>query len=143
MECPICIQPINPSNMYETVCGHRFHKNCLCTWFNSRLSESASCPLCREDIKYDRGIVEYWDPTNLKIKRIQNSKGDYAFYPNGKQRYSLKIDRKQNNRIIGGKIYNVYNFDREINLNTHFIREHYPKLIQLQQNSNYDIYNDL
>ena len=143
MECAICMLPMNPGTFTTTLCNHNFHKNCLCAWFNSRIGEPATCPLCRTQIEYDRGIVEYWDPHSRKIKNIQNSKGNYGFYYNGKKKYYLEIDRRNDNKIIGGIIYGKFRFDNIIKLNSKLIQKYRKELDKMQTNENYDIREDI
>ena len=144
MECSICIQSMGPGSYTTTVCGHSFHKNCLCSWFNARLDEPATCPLCRADIKYDKGVIKYWDTDKKKLKLIQNQDGDYFFYPDtSRRKYFLKIDRKQNNKIIGGVLYARFRFEKNIHISEEFINLHYNKLLKLQSDDNYDIFDDL
>ena len=143
MECAICMLPMNPGTFTTTLCNHNFHKNCLCAWFNSRIEEPATCPLCRADIKYDKGVINYWDTNRKILKRIENPTGDYFFYRNGKRKYSLKINRKENNRVIGGEIYSRFRFDNKIIVTPDLINKHYDKLEKMIQDENYDIFDDL
>ena len=55
MNCPICLTTLTHSDCYTTICGHQFHHNCLQSWFNTSLQSEATCPVCREDLIYDRG----------------------------------------------------------------------------------------
>jgi hypothetical protein len=41
--CSICYETLD-TNVIETSCEHRFHKNCIDEW----LSQQQTCPLCRE-----------------------------------------------------------------------------------------------
>ena len=104
---------VDPRHATITHCGHYYHKNCLCSWFNSRLHLPPTCPTCRTDLKYERGVVKYYrvqtETHNIRrLKLIQNTEGDYFFYPDRNQKYFLKIDRKDN-KITGGSLYNRTN----------------------------------
>lgn len=51
MECNICLEKINPSQLMTTCtsekfCGHHFHKRCLMKW----KKHSSNCPVCRKTI---------------------------------------------------------------------------------------------
>ena len=80
---------------YTTLCGHFYHKNCLARWFNT--SGKSECPMCRSDIKYDRGCVAYWPDGS--VKRIQNARSDVGFYQNGKKKYKLALEA--HNEVLG------------------------------------------
>jgi len=44
-ECPICFCVFDEQDpVVETGCRHRFHENCLLSWF----MQNANCPVCRE-----------------------------------------------------------------------------------------------
>lgn len=45
--CPICQERIETTGTELRQCHHRFHTNCINTWF----TESATCPQCRNDIR--------------------------------------------------------------------------------------------
>ena len=47
-DCAICLNELL-DNTCITGCNHRFCKECLDKWFDSKKS---TCPLCRENIKY-------------------------------------------------------------------------------------------
>lgn len=63
--CVICMEPLrNPDEeVYETKCGHKFHKNCLMGYCNYSHGEeyaiysSIKCPLCNTDLncRFDKG----------------------------------------------------------------------------------------
>jgi hypothetical protein len=57
--CAICLENKKFKKTFiELNCGHKFHKNCLETWFKT----AVSCPLCRKDcLDLDRipYVVEY------------------------------------------------------------------------------------
>ena len=59
--CPICLQDF-PSNSNSNsnsgdnsratailICGHKFCKQCLDSWFNSQSASNQKCPICRHD----------------------------------------------------------------------------------------------
>ena len=94
MNCPICLNVLTDDDFYTTMCGHQFHHNCLETWFNTSLQSEATCPVCREDLMYDRGIVLYYP--NQQIKKIINIEGQIMFYPNGNIKHNFKINRHTN-----------------------------------------------
>lgn len=56
-ECPICYEGIY-NNPYLTDCGHSFHKECFCKYFNNSTNSNflcTTCPMCRKmlmDIDY-------------------------------------------------------------------------------------------
>jgi len=46
-ECSICLE--SEGTMIPTVCGHKFHTNCLMGWLNNH----NSCPVCRHNLVTD------------------------------------------------------------------------------------------
>lgn len=40
--CSICLEQLT-ENVYQTPCNHKYHLNCISTWFNN----SSLCPYCR------------------------------------------------------------------------------------------------
>ena len=45
LQCAICLLEMDESSGYKLPeCGHRFHANCIISWFRSK---HESCPLCR------------------------------------------------------------------------------------------------
>lgn len=130
--CNICLQMLDIRHATKTICGHYYHKNCLCKWFNSRLHLSATCPTCRGNLQYDKGIVTYYDFEKTQLKLIQNSIGDYLFYPDGNKMYFLKINRK-NDTIIGGLLYNRNNTESK-KITEEMIERHQNKFDGLRFN---------
>ena len=56
-ECPICLEPIDENqDTIKLDCSHQFHQPCLMPWIENQLSisNSSSCPLCRNDINYKK-----------------------------------------------------------------------------------------
>ncbi len=146
MECNICLQPLDPLLNPPTLCGHYFHKNCLCAWLNStrHLPTNPTCPTCRGDITFERAKVDYYQIGSVrdkKVKKIQNMDGDYFFFSNGQLKYFLEIDRKTN-LITGG-----YAIDKERtqqrDITPEFIQEHYDKLELQRSDESYHIWCDL
>ena len=49
--CPICYELIFECHAYTLKCGHRFHKDCIKDWVNSKHGVAAqSCPVCRSNV---------------------------------------------------------------------------------------------
>ena len=54
-ECSVCCNKLD-AGVYTTKCGHKFHLDCIVTWY----SKHVTCPLCRAaDIEY---------PLNVEMK---------------------------------------------------------------------------
>lgn len=142
MECNICLLPLNPQFNPPTLCGHYFHKNCLCAWLNStrHLPNPSTCPTCRADITYERATIDYYHGDKT-TKKIQNMNGDYFFYPNGELKYFLEIDRKTN-IITGGYAINKEKTQKK-NITAEFISQNYSKLELQRNNESYNIWHDL
>ena len=141
LECNICLQKLDVRHATRTICGHYYHKNCLCGWFNSRLHLPATCPTCRGDLRYEKGIVEYYDVEKRELKLIQNPDGDYFFYPNGNRKYYLKIDRLSN-KIIGGTLYDKSN-TRKKEIGIKMLEKHQDKLDRLRLDDTYEIFKEV
>ena len=146
-ECNICLSTVDPRHATITHCGHYYHKNCLCSWFNSRLHLPATCPTCRADLKYERGVVKYYSGNTAdigqlrRVKLIQNINGDYFFYPDRNQKYFLKIDRK-NNMIIGGSLYNRTNTEGKM-ITPQMLERHREKFERLLLDEDYEIFGEV
>ena len=48
-KCPICLESINNNEICRVIntCGHKFHINCIDTWFEKNIK----CPICRIDLR--------------------------------------------------------------------------------------------
>ena len=53
-ECSICKEPGMDVGLRE--CLHRFHRDCISKWIQSR-KENSDCPICRQPIDEER-VVE-------------------------------------------------------------------------------------
>ena len=145
-ECNICLEAVDTSHATITHCGHFYHKNCLCSWFNSKLHSPPTCPTCRADLKYERGVVKYYSEHGdihqlRRVKLIQNTDGDYFFYPSSKIKYFLEIDRKTN-LITGGFVMNKDNTERK-EITPEIIETQYEKLEQQRNDDDYDLWEEL
>ena len=56
--CSICIEEFtNKNNMVKLPCGHKFHKQCISTWYNleyynnENINAYVSCPICRRKLE--------------------------------------------------------------------------------------------
>ena len=154
--CAICLIDIKKcgnvsQDGYTTLCGHYFHKNCLARWFNT--SGKSECPMCRSDIKYDRGCVVYWPDGS--VKRIQNARSDIGFYQNGKKKYKLVLNRLDRlapggigrdlclEMIQGGEIWGRFRFEGHRKLDADFIGLYGEMLVRMAEDGEYDIWEDL
>lgn len=53
-ECSVCCNTFDDCGIYTTKCGHKFHIECIVTWY----SKQVSCPLCRcKDISSPLNII--------------------------------------------------------------------------------------
>ena len=48
-DCSICLDEELQSELYQTDCGHNYHKQRITTWFDT--SNLHKCPLCKSDVK--------------------------------------------------------------------------------------------
>lgn len=55
MECPVCYERATNCTL---VCGHKFCKQCVKTWYLK--GAEASCPMCRKKVHYRRMPVKKW-----------------------------------------------------------------------------------
>ena len=44
-ECPVCYETMT-TGVYNTECGHAFHKKCMLRW----LEKNDTCPMCRDSV---------------------------------------------------------------------------------------------
>lgn len=56
MECPVCYEHASNCTL---VCGHKFCKSCVKTWY-TKGNGSAGCPMCRRRVHYRRMPVKKW-----------------------------------------------------------------------------------
>ena len=84
IECPICMSNIVPIGIITTICGHKFHINCLKSWnFQQCINNlNNSCPICRQDIDERHPNIIYWEGTN-NIKIIRNKDFEKSYDRNG------------------------------------------------------------
>lgn len=55
-DCPICYEPFTDTTngqVLYTICGHKFHNNCLSKWCDTH----NTCPICRGSIKKECDIL--------------------------------------------------------------------------------------
>lgn len=57
MECPVCYE--NSVNC-TLVCGHKFCKSCVKTWYLKGSTTESGCPMCRRKVHYRRMPIEKW-----------------------------------------------------------------------------------
>lgn len=50
VECPICIEKIDSTDLYTTGCGHNFHNDCMTQLKNTTSNKTVDCPMCRKKI---------------------------------------------------------------------------------------------
>lgn len=139
MNCPICLNTLTNGDCYTTICGHQFHHNCLQSWFNTSLQSEATCPVCREDLIYDRGTVFYYP--NQQIKKIINIEGQIMFYPNGNMKHEFKIDRQTN--TILNVILKDETDNNTIIITEELVPKYINKLNQELNNENYEILSNI
>ena len=51
MNCSICLELLcqdKDKTIATTLCGHKFHKECLNKWYKQKYTYYQSCPLCRQ-----------------------------------------------------------------------------------------------
>lgn len=55
-ECAVCITEFVNGQLGRVLpaCGHKFHKECIDTWFRKHLT----CPICRTDVKEKKAEEE-------------------------------------------------------------------------------------
>lgn len=141
VECNICLQRVDIRHCTSTICGHYYHKNCLCNWFNSRLHLPPTCPTCRGDLRYEKGVVKYYDYDRLQLKSIQNTDGEYFFYPDRNRKYFLEIDRVTE-RITGGTLYNRNNTQNKV-ITPDMLERYRDKFERLMVDENYEIFGEV
>lgn len=70
--CAICFNKLNGNETYTIPeCKHKFHTNCIMTWF--RMGHS-KCPLCN-----DKGINQDINQSNLTFSLIHNNINEYSW----------------------------------------------------------------
>jgi hypothetical protein len=58
MECPVCYE--NSVNC-TLVCGHKFCKSCVKTWYLKGSTTESGCPMCRRKVHYRRMPIKKWN----------------------------------------------------------------------------------
>ena len=104
--CVICLNDIdeNDENTYTIQeCSHKFHSNCLISWFRTN---NSSCPTCRNDISSKRKYYE----NNNRFKLISN----YSRRKNANT-YVIKLVEKYKKQkiLLKESEKNLRNFKKE------------------------------
>ena len=56
--------------MIETICGHKFHLNCMHNWFD----QSNTCPMCRTEVdEFDVDVQRLTDDEFVDFIALQSS----------------------------------------------------------------------
>ena len=92
-DCSICCERDTISNLFETPCGHRFHKKCLLKWCD----RNDSCPNCRQE-----------NPFSKQQKKLDLNQPCPSIDFAG-QRDTLHNPYINNNNIINNNINNINN----------------------------------
>ena len=50
IECPICLDIIDPENLGISKCGHKYCKGCL----DKQIETTNKCAMCRKTLKYKK-----------------------------------------------------------------------------------------
>lgn len=67
IDCSICLTKILRVDLFETICGHKFHYICLKKWLESK----KTCPICRNHLNYanqknfNEALAIYGEQPNL------------------------------------------------------------------------------
>lgn len=69
--CPICLEYMG-DDIYETFCGHLFHKDCVKTWFNK--VGRVECPACRQMDMFDSDVILRTEQFLNKLSSCHNVK---------------------------------------------------------------------
>jgi hypothetical protein len=82
-ECSIC--QIKLVNFIKLECNHKFHKECIKTWFFDSSSSKTTCPECRDEVtsnnipmpdqelhEHAADIINSIDSIRLSIEEISN-----------------------------------------------------------------------
>jgi len=78
-DCPICYEPFTDTTngqVLHTICGHKFHNNCLSEWCDTH----NTCPICRGSIRKEceiLNIIKNLDQEPERSAYIFNLIGDF------------------------------------------------------------------
>lgn len=89
INCCICIES-HDLNIYKTLCGHMYCKNCIAQW----LKNNNSCPSCRTTITLKKNITK--QHTNNKNNNNENNDYDQSDALN----YEYEIDRPTERELL-------------------------------------------
>lgn len=96
IECPICFEEINSSNMVNTDCGHSFHCTCL---MNSISHNILSCPICRNTLvnesTSDTDQSSLYDDESIYSDEIEDDDDVYINLNTPYVRHLFDEDRSQ------------------------------------------------
>jgi len=78
--CAICYESDKSSNLFNTTCGHMFHKNCLERWCN----HNDICPNCREPkpFGYNKAPIRTSNQINNNYDVYYNNNSNLYYYYN-------------------------------------------------------------
>ena len=86
-ECAICLENINNSTIYKTLCEHKFHLSCIKQLHNSK------CPLCNKILPLDIELLDLKNTSKLlfsTIYELVNNRGNlFNFFIICKKLYLL------------------------------------------------------
>jgi len=57
MQCIVCLQDVRDTMGRELQCGHKFHSDCILTWWKHRRLQEISCPVCRQQQRIQTGAA--------------------------------------------------------------------------------------
>jgi len=55
-ECEICMEPIEPREIWITKCGHAYCQTCISNHIRSGGEAASLCPMCNEPLQFDGGV---------------------------------------------------------------------------------------
>ncbi|VDK50552.1 unnamed protein product [Anisakis simplex] len=95
--CPICFEPLEPSNISALRCGHTFHYQCILQWLQSHDQNPSNCPECRQPTTEDSIIKQLFFCTEKESSHIDHEivQAELEILASDKERFKTLYEQEK------------------------------------------------